>query len=420
MSQSLFRDEVLQARRAGGLGAVSLVQPLRFWLLTLVAVGAAASIVLFVCLGTYTRRSTVVGQLVPTQGLISVLSPATGVVAWLDVAEGERVRGGGALAMVSVPRELPDGGDVQVVLEHQLQQRHAGLLAARNAHHEQLSAQSQGLAAQLRTARREVAQIEAEIGTRRQQIGIAEETLQRLRRLENSQFVSILQIKQQETALLEIRGQMQALQRQATSLRRLMDQLQQARRELPGQQDAREAGYRLDLAQLEKERVQARAEGALVIKAPVGGLIASQLVKPGQAVRLGQPLMSLLPGEGRLEAELWVPSRSIGFIEIGDEVMLRYHAFPYQKFGHQKGRVTQVSRSAHSAGDLGAPALEGAPPEPFYRLIVALPRQAINARGGPENLKPGMALDADLMGDRRRIIEWIIEPLQAVGWRVAE
>lgn len=64
MSQPLFRDEVLKARRTSWLGGISLAQPLRLWVLMGLAVMAAFVIVLFVTLGTYTRRSTVTGQLV--------------------------------------------------------------------------------------------------------------------------------------------------------------------------------------------------------------------------------------------------------------------------------------------------------------------------------------------------------------------
>lgn len=418
MSQPLFRDEVLKARRSGWLGGISLAQPLRLWLLTGLALVAAITIVLFVTLGTYTRRSTVTGQLVPTQGLATVVAPATGVVARLDVPEGGQVSAGGLLALVTVPRSTQGSGDTQTALEQHLQQRQDGLLATRQAQHAQLQVQAQGVASQQENAHRELAQIEAEVATRQQQIRIASETLERLRRLEDSQYVSILQIKQQEALVLDYTGQMQALQRQAIGTRRLIAQLQQTRRELPSQQRASDAGYQRDLAQLEQERVQTQASGALLVKAPVGGVVATQVVKLGQAVQAGQPLLSLLPGDGKLEAELLVPSRAIGFIAPGDTVLLRYQAFPYQKFGHQQGQVARISRSALSSGELGTLIGNAQQGEPYYRITVALAQQTITAYGKPELLKPGMLLDADVMGERRRLIEWIFEPLYSIAGKV--
>ncbi|KFA36687.1 HlyD family efflux transporter periplasmic adaptor subunit, partial [Xanthomonas vasicola] len=85
-----------------------------------------------------------------------------------------------------------------------------------------------------------------------------------------------------------------------------------------------QADYRRDAAAVEQEQVQTQVNGALVVTAPVAGVVATQMAKPGQAIQLGQPLLSVVPGDGRLEAELLVPSRAIGFIAPGDTVLLRY------------------------------------------------------------------------------------------------
>lgn len=412
MPQSLFREELLRAKSSHWLGPVSLVQPLGWGLLAFAAIALASIAVLFISLASYTRRSTVSGQLVPEQGLITVLAPATGLLSWLDVQEGERVTAGGDLALVSMPRATLREASMSAAAEHRLQQRHSALQASREATQGQLQAQSKGLGGQLATARGELQQIEAEVVTRQQQSRIAGETLERLRRLEHGTYVSALQIKQQETAVLEYTGQMQALQRQATATRRLIAQLRQAQGELPSQHLAGEAGYLQALAQLEQERMQAGADGALLVKAPVTGVVTSQAIKPGQAVQQGQVLMSLLPGDGRLEAELLVPSSAIGFIAPGDSVRLRYQAFPYQKFGHHEGRVSQISRSALSPAELlGKGRQEG---EALYRISVVLARQSVTAYGRPEPLMPGMVLEADVMGERRRLIEWMFEPLYAL------
>ena len=132
MSQELFRREALEARRTSWLGAISLAQPLQLWLLTVLAVLAALAIVAFLVLGTYTRRSSVAGQLVPTRGLATVLAPSTGVVADLRAREGQRVDAGQALAVVKVPRATPSAGDTQAALEARLAQRQAGGGAAAN------------------------------------------------------------------------------------------------------------------------------------------------------------------------------------------------------------------------------------------------------------------------------------------------
>ncbi|MFP7723374.1 HlyD family secretion protein [Lysobacter sp. A3-1-A15] len=413
MTQPLFRPEVLAAKRTSWLGGISLAQPIRLWVLTAFAAFVAIAVILFLVFGTYTRRSRVVGQLVPVQGMATVLAPATGVVTRVEIPEGGRVQAGETIAIVSVPRATVAGGDTVVALQQRLARRADGLESAQSAQQQLLDAQTSGLTSQLATARRELAQINAEVATRQEQVRLANETLERLRQLRDDKYVSELQLKQQEATALAQVSEVQTLQRQAIATGRLIAQLQQATQELPGQRQASQAGFQRDLALLEQEQLELQARGELAITAPVTGVIATQLFKPGQAVQAGQPLMSVLPGDGALEAELLVPSRAIGFIDPGDEVLLRYQAYPYQKFGHHQGRVARISRSTVSAGSPASPA-GGGMGEPYYRVNVALSRQAITAYGQPEALKPGMVLDADVLGERRTLIEWVLEPLYSL------
>lgn len=419
MAESLFRKEALEAKRRGWLGGISLAQPLHLWVLTLGAALAATAVASFLVLGTYTRRSTVTGQLVPSMGLSTVLAPATGVVSRVDVTEGDRVSEGQALAVVTVPRATVAEGDTLAALEQRLERRRDGLIDGQTAQQQLLATQEAGIRAQMAAAHSELAKIETEIETRRRQIRIAEETLDRLRQLEDERYVSVLQIKQQESSSLSWRGEMQGLERQAIATRRGIAQLQQALHELPGQAKAVGASLQRDLALLEQEHLETQARGALVVNAPIAGSVSAQLVKPGQAVQAGEALLSLLPGDTGLEAELLVPSRAIGFIGPGDRVLLRYQAYPYQKFGHHEGSVARISRSAIRFGELGAPVGNAQAGEPLYRVTVALERQAVMAYGNDETLKPGMLVDADILGERRRLIEWILEPLYSLRGRVS-
>lgn len=414
----LFRKEALEARRTQWLGTILLAQPLRLWALALCTALAATAVLLFLTLGSYTRRSRVIGQLVPTRGIATVLAPATGVISRLDVAEGARVKAGQSLGVLSIPRATVSGGDTLAALEVSLHLRQTSLESAEVAERQQLSAQAAGLVSQLTAARGELAQLEAEISTRKDQIHIARETLARLRKLQGSLYVSEIQIDQQESAALEQVGAMQALQRQAIIARRSIVQLQQALRELPGRRQALDASFQRDRATLAQEQVETQARGALAVAAPVEGIVATQIVKSGQAVVAGQPLLSVLPGDGRLEAELLVPSRAIGFIEPGDTVLLRYQAYPYQKFGHHQGKVARISRSALSSSELHSLVGNAQAGEPLYRVTVALARQAITAYGKPETLKPGMLLEADVLGEKRQLIEWVFEPLYSLQGKI--
>lgn len=420
VTSPLFRKEALDAKCRGSLGSVSLAQPLRLWALTLGAALVAIIVGLFLTLGSYTRRSKVAGQLVPSMGLSTVTAPETGLISRLDVIEGSPVNRGQTLAVVTVPRATVTEGDTLAALERRLERRREGLIEGRSAQKDLIAAQDTGYRSQLSVARHELAQVETEIGIRQAQIRISEETLQRLRQLEDDRYVSLLEIKQQESSGLSWHGEMQALQRQAIVIRRSIEQLEQASRELLGQRRATDAALTRDLALLEQEKLEVQARGALTVNAPVAGTVSAQMIKSGQTVQAGQPLLTLLPVNAELEAELLVPSRAIGFIEPGDRVLLRYQAYPYQKFGHHEGKVIQISRSALIPGELGALTGSTRTGEPLYRVTVSLAKQVVTAYGKDESLKPGMLLDADILGERRRLIEWILEPLYSLKGMVSD
>jgi len=101
-------------------------------------------------------------------------------------------------------------------------------------------------------------------------------------------------------------------------------------------------------------------------------------------------------------------------------VLLRYQAFPYQKFGLQAGQIAQVSRSPLQPSELvGVPLAQTlGTAQPLYRITVTLDRQSVAAYGRDQSLSPGMQLEADVLLDRRRLIEWIFEPLLGLANRV--
>ena len=110
-------------------------------------------------------------------------------------------------------------------------------------------------------------------------------------------------------------------------------------------------------------------------------------------------------------------------MQPGQAVWLRYAAYPYQKFGMARGEVAHVSPTPIAPQDLPAgqaQALVSAAQanEPLYRIDVRLDRQAIAAYGRELPLRAGMALEADVNLEHRRIWEWLFEPLLATAKRI--
>jgi membrane fusion protein len=122
-------------------------------------------------------------------------------------------------------------------------------------------------------------------------------------------------------------------------------------------------------------------------------------------------LLSILPEESKLEGLLYVPSRAVGFVETGNKVLMRYQAYPYQKFGQYSGTVREIARTALQPDELK---LLGTPEETYYRIVVTLDAPYVMAYGKQVPLQDGMQLEADILLDTRKLYEWVLEPLYSL------
>jgi len=194
--------------------------------------------------------------------------------------------------------------------------------------------------------------------------------------------------------------------------------LEGQRRELPLQVRARAGELQREAQALAKESAENDSKHEVLIRAPQDGTVGSVLAEPGQSVAPDAALASLVPADTRLQAHLYAPSSALGFIRPEQAVRLRVAAFPHQKFGHQAGVVQQVSSTPLQAGELAALPLATKPNEPMYRVTVTLERQNVMAYGHEQPLAAGMQLEADVLLERRRLIEWMFAPVLGIAGRV--
>ncbi|ALN64785.1 ABC antibiotic efflux pump, membrane fusion protein, HlyD subfamily [Lysobacter antibioticus] len=111
-------------------------------------------------------------------------------------------------------------------------------------------------------------------------------------------------------------------------------------------------------------------------------------------------------GTSSMQAQLWVPDRAIAAIRPGTPAVLRYRAFPYQRYGLQHGRVVAIAAAASSPDQIHRRSglrLDA----PVWSVQVELDRQRI----GTQALRAGMRVDAELQLEQRRLYEFVLAPL---------
>ncbi len=418
----LFRPEVAEAQRQNWLGQVQLVRPMSLTIFSVGVLCLLALVIAFLFLGEYTRKARIGGVLVPDRGVIRLVPPVQGRVLERHVSEGQSVQAGDLMFVLALESSTLSA-DVQARVARSLDERRRSLEDA--ARQQALLAEGEMLSLQrrLEEMRREQQQIEAEAVLHKQRLALAEQSQARLESLIRDQFISPAQLQSKKEEVIGLKAQAQALERQGATLARDRAALEGERRGLPLQLKARQGAIERDLAELAREAAEQDAVRQIVVRAPQDGTVSAVLAEAGQSVSPASALASLIPAGAQLQAHLFAPSGAVGFLRADQEVRLRFEAFPYQKFGHQKGHVLQVSRTP-----LAAPELAGLPlswprdtdgrAEPMFRITVAMDDSQLSGNGQNQALVAGMRMQADVLLEKRRLIEWLFEPVLGLSNRL--
>lgn len=417
MQQRLFRQEVFEAQVARSLGTIRIATPVSHQTWSVVALVTVAGILIWLFIGQYTRREHVNGTLVPQAGLISITARSPGTVLKVHVAEGDSIHRGDPLLTISGERSSASLGDTARDISTHLQHDHARLTAEIDDAKHLQDEQADDLRMQQHMLGRQIAQYQAQTVIEKREVDQLAELLQRFEAMGTKGYVSPLQVQQQRTDEINAQQQLKTLEREQSEARQQFASVGDQLKQLPLTTEAKIGDLRRQLSQDDQALAQNEADREVVIRAPEDGLVSSELIAPGQATIAGQTMLTILPKGSPLEAQLLVPSSAIGFVHVGTKVVLHYQAFPYQKFGSQSGLVQRLSRNALSPAEITSLFGQAPPSEPLYRVKVSLDAQQVEAYGRPESLRPGMVLDADLLLDKRRMIEWIFEPLYGMARR---
>ncbi len=413
--RKLFRQEAIDAQREKLLGEVSIARPVPAWVFTLLALAFAALLVGFLFWGEYTRRERVEGFLATDEGAARILAPETGTLAELMVKEGDEVEAGSPIARLSLERAMASGVTSAELMQRELSSRVRNLEGEKTAVLQLAEQQKEQLRRRIADLQTEMAQADREIRLQQTRVASAREDFQRTQQLVKDGFLSDTGLTAKRNEVLDQQVKVETLRRTRSALER---ELRTAQTGLPTM-DTR-AQQQIDQLQREKgelqqSMVQEETRRETVIRAPIAGTVTNIAVAKGASLAADVPLATVLPKGSGLEAQLLVPTRAIGFVQPGNEVILRYEAFPFQRFGQYRGAVHEISRTVWSPGEKIGPMTVR---EPAYRIDVKLDRQTVAAGGQEVALRPGMLVNADILLETRTVFEWIFEPVLELRGRL--
>ena len=122
----------------------------------------------------------------------------------------------------------------------------------------------------------------------------------------------------------------------------------------------------------------------------------------GGVVTPAQVLMVIVPKDAEVTAEVVVDNKDIGFVNAGDAAEIKLETFPFTRYGTIEATVKSVTADAVNDEKKGA----------IFPATLTLRSSTIDVDGKRINLSPGMNVTAEIKTGKRRVIEYLLSPVQ--------
>ncbi|ENT1837845.1 HlyD family efflux transporter periplasmic adaptor subunit [Neisseria gonorrhoeae] len=417
----LFRKEVFVAQQNKWTGQVILTRPFSFLFLTFCAFLIALCIIIFLIFGSYTNKTTVEGQLLPTMGVVRVYSSDIGTITHKFVEDGNFVKAGEPLFKLSTSR-FGEKGNVQAKLAAEANLKKTLALQELERLKRIHQNEQKNVHNNIHRLNNQLENIKQQITGQNRQIRLAEKTLNKNKFLASQGAVSQQDKMTAESHLLEQRSRLESLKREQNNAIRELDEQKITLSSLPERHKTELSQLNRAITEMNQEILDFDLKSEQTIRASKSGYISTINVDIGQQVEPSKLLLSIVPEQTELVANLYIPSKAVGFIKPKDKVVLRYQAYPYQKFGHATGEIISVARTALGKQELSGLGIIFTNPtllnEPVYLVKVKLEKQTIKAYGENKPLQIGMILEADILHERKKLYEWVLDPLYSISGKI--
>lgn len=414
--EQLFRPEVLLQRPDRNFGTALMQQRLSSSAFVLVSVVLVAAALILLGVTQYKDTETVRGVLVPTGGSHRVVAPVTAIVQRIAVNVGDTVHKGQVLA--ELERATFDGQGANVtkveiarLLEQQelLQEQQALETRQLNLAHKQAKA----AIAQFATA---LELIDGEQALLHQTFELSAARVAALEKLAQAGAVTRAQLEQATLENLEIQIRLQAVnqRRQSHLLQSHAQQSQLENLEMDFTQT--QLRTEQELQSLQFAVTQRLNQSHLTVVAAAAGIVATVAIEPGQTVQASQPLFYVETEPLQLQANLYVPSRVLGKLYPGQEVLLSYDAFDLQHYGRYLATISSIDHASLDPREhlLPVPGIQ----EPVFK-ITALLEQAWVEGTDVYRLQSGMFFSADIVLEEMSLLEFIFKPVLRLRAKLA-
>jgi hemolysin D len=293
----------------------------------------------------------------------------------------------------------------------------------------QLLAEWQDMQAQRQKLEADVAMRQAELNTVREQIAKLNATLPMAKKREDDfmalqaqGFVS--QHAGQDRTQVRIEMERDLAMQQAR-LQEVQAAITQAHNTLAAWQTdtLRNLNERHAKADLQARALSAESEKTgqreklTTLTAPVAGTVQQLAVHTtGGVVTPAQVLLVVVPHEAQVTAEVTLENKDVGFVNLGQAAEIKLETFNFTRYGTVPAQVTTITADAVMQQPTVQPDHNGeakATGGAVFPATLTLAANHIDVDGKPIKLSPGMNLTAEIKTGRRRVIEYLLSPVQS-------
>lgn len=408
MNDSIFRQQAVSERRSRLFGDVIVTQPAPQIAITVSIFLIVLVVALLIIYGTYSSKVNVGGYLVPRLGIIKIFAPTEGEIFEINVAEGQVVTEGDVLLRISTNRNSTGISTLEDKVLRELERRRDSL-RKKVLKEEELAIVNEKLIVQtLSSQKSELIELDQSIILQIEQIDISNERLERLSSLKEKNYEPLLGLDELRGRLLEQKIKLSTLKRERNILGNEISYNQLSLLRIPIVWSSLQETLNKEISEVNQKIIEVSTRNEFNVRSPIDGTVTAVQVRQGQQTKTEYPMLFIVPKDNTLHAELFVPTRSIGTVSKGKEVLLRYDAFPYQHYGQFVGEVREMSNVIISPSEIVAPFKLS---EPMYRLKVELKEQYVVSNGNKLPLQAGMLLQGDIILEERSLWQWLMAPL---------
>lgn len=417
----LFRKEVAENIRSHQSGQVLLLTGWPVWLTIAVTLLFIATLLLFLIYGNYTRQVNVSGEINSWPHTTDLFAPEEGVIARVFITPGQTVRAGAALYELNVSKTSPSGNlssTTLAVLENQSVQIDKVL---RNIDYNQ-HVILESLQKQLDQLSIERQKTVAMVDISAEGVNAMRSSMKDYERYRSQGLVTTDQQNNQRYLFYQQMSVWNSLSSQIVQQDMQINSLRSDLVTRAAQFDEQKSRYLLQQADIKRQLAEANVSKTRLITAPAAGHVSSLNITQGQMVAAGDEVVQLVPSTGILfHLVLWLPDDSVPYIKPGEDINIRYTAYPAEKYGQFPGKIISVSSAPVTGSELRKRAsIPQSPGKIWFKAVVAVDKEKLQWRGKRLPLVSGMQAQATLFLEKRPLYQWMFYPYYTLKNSISE